>query len=61
MHSLDVLEETSKIVFNAAELELDQVSLHSELLKTEQLQVHTSHLELLLPLTYHHIGCRVVG
>jgi len=33
------LEETSKIVFNAAELELGQVSLHSEALKTEQIQV----------------------
>lgn len=38
-YSLEVLEETSKIVFNAADLELDQVSLHSEALKTEQIQI----------------------
>ncbi|KAG8809158.1 Aminopeptidase 2 mitochondrial, partial [Serendipita sp. 401] len=36
---LDILEETSTIVFNVADLDLDQVSLHSEALKTEQIQI----------------------
>ncbi|KAG8777819.1 Aminopeptidase 2 mitochondrial [Serendipita sp. 397] len=36
---LDILEETSTIVFNVADLDLDQVSLHSETLKTEQIQI----------------------
>ncbi|PVG02822.1 putative AAP1-alanine/arginine aminopeptidase [Serendipita vermifera] len=36
---LDILEETSFIVFNAASLELEQASLHSEALKGEQIQI----------------------
>jgi hypothetical protein len=58
VHSLDVLEETSKIVFNAADLELDQVSLHSEALKTEQVQVPRSYLKSLFLLTYRHTDRR---
>ncbi|KIM28783.1 hypothetical protein M408DRAFT_8575 [Serendipita vermifera MAFF 305830] len=36
---LVILEETSTIVLNCADLELEQVSVHSEALKTEQIQI----------------------
>ncbi|CAG7846066.1 Aminopeptidase 2; Flags: Precursor [Serendipita indica DSM 11827] len=36
---LEVLEETSTIIFNAADLELNQASLQSEALKTEEIQI----------------------
>jgi aminopeptidase 2 len=39
LQSLDVKEETNHIVFNAASLELDQATLQSEALKTEQIQI----------------------
>lgn len=36
--SLDILEETSQVVFNTAELELTDASIYSESLKTQQVQ-----------------------
>lgn len=39
IYSLDVLQETSTIIFNSAALEIGQISLHSEALKTEQIQI----------------------